>query len=65
MRRRRRRAATGWTEAPELLLLRHYLKKKVWGCWTEELPPLGGKIDPPRDGATEIDGGLLDQGFQP
>ena len=64
--RRRRRAATGWTEAPELLLLlRHYLKKWVWGGWTEELPPLGGKIDPPRDGAAEIDGGLPDRGFQP
>jgi len=24
-----------------------------------------GRIDPPRDGAAEIDGGLPDRGFQP
>ena len=37
------RAATGWTEAPELLLLlRHYLKKMGLGG-LDGLPPPGGK----------------------
>ena len=38
------RAATGWTEAPELLLLlRHYLKKNGFGGGLDGLPPPGGK----------------------
>jgi len=63
--RRRRRAATGWTEAPELLLLlRHYLKKMGLGGLDGGVAA-PGRIDPPRDGAAEIDGGLPDRGFQP
>ena len=63
--RRRRRAATGWTEAPELLLLlRHYLKKMGLGGLDGGVAA-PGRIDPPRDGAAEINGGLPDRGFQP